>query len=165
MHRLERDRPSLTPHDHLTPKEILRSLTSPHVLLLFIVFFMLGTTLYGLALFLPSIVNQLGFSPTRTQLMSVGPFAASFFRGCPVIILRFINLTCLFILEYWTVTLVSAYLSDRYNSRAIPTAIIATIAVIGYALYLSSSLNTLFTPPLPFPPPSTPFPPPNLPTR
>lgn len=36
-----------------------------------------------------------------------------------------------------SVTLISAYLSDRYKTRAIPTAIIATIAVIGYAIYLS----------------------------
>jgi hypothetical protein len=60
-------------------KETLESLTSPHVILLVIVFFMIGTTLYGLALFLPSIVNQLGFSDTRTQLLSVGPFAVGFF--------------------------------------------------------------------------------------
>ena len=52
--------------------------------MVFVIFFMLGTTLYGLALFLPSIVNQLGFSPTRTQLLGVGPFAASFFGRCSV---------------------------------------------------------------------------------
>ena len=34
--------------------------------------------LTGLALFLPSIVMQLGFSPNKTQLLSVGPFAAGF---------------------------------------------------------------------------------------
>ena len=47
--------------------------------MVFIMFFMVGTMLYGLALFLPSIVSQLGFSPTKTQLLSVGPFAAGFF--------------------------------------------------------------------------------------
>lgn len=46
-------------------------------------FLALGNTcsrdgLVGLAFFLPTIVNQLGFSPTRTQLVSVGPFAAGF---------------------------------------------------------------------------------------
>ena len=44
-----------------------------------IMFFMAGTLHYGLALFLPSIVNQLGFSPNKTQLLSVGPFVAGFF--------------------------------------------------------------------------------------
>lgn len=37
-----------------------------------------GTMLYGLALFLPTIVNELGFSATHTQLVSVGPYAAGF---------------------------------------------------------------------------------------
>ena len=47
--------------------------------MVFIMFFMDGAMLYGLALFLPSIVNQLGFSPAKTQLLSVGPFGAGFF--------------------------------------------------------------------------------------
>ena len=40
--------------------------------------FMTGMMGYGLAIFLPSIVNQLGFSPNATQLLSVGPFTAGF---------------------------------------------------------------------------------------
>ena len=47
--------------------------------MVFIIFFMDGAMLYGLALFLPSIVSELGFSPNKTQLLSVGPFAAGFF--------------------------------------------------------------------------------------
>ena len=46
--------------------------------MVFIIFFCLGTTLYGLANFLPSIVNQLGYSPNHSQLLSVGPYAGSF---------------------------------------------------------------------------------------
>jgi sugar phosphate permease len=113
--RLEKDRPSINTADKFTPQEIFRSLKSPHVVLLFFIFFVKGTTLSGLALFLPSIVNQLGFSAAKTQLLSVGPFATTFFF-----------------------TLISAYLSDRYKTRAIPTAIISTIAVVGYAVYLSA---------------------------
>jgi hypothetical protein len=44
--------------------------------------FMIGTMGYGLAVFLPSIVSQLGFSPNATQLLSVGPFTAGFFGEC-----------------------------------------------------------------------------------
>ena len=79
MSRLERDRPSIEPVDKFTFKEVIRSASSPHVIMVFIMFFMSGTMLYGLALFLPSIVSQLGFSPNKTQLLSVGPFAAGFF--------------------------------------------------------------------------------------
>ena len=79
MSRLEKDRPSIKPVDKFTFKEVIRSASSPHVIMVFIMFFMVGTMLYGLALFLPSIVSQLGFSSTKTQLLSVGPFAAGFF--------------------------------------------------------------------------------------
>ncbi|KAF8159942.1 MFS general substrate transporter [Crassisporium funariophilum] len=115
MRRLERDRPSINPSDKFTFKEILLSLCSPQVIMVFIMFFMIGTTLYGLALFLPSIVSQLGFSRDKTQLLSVGPFAAGFF-----------------------VTLFSAFWSDRHESRGITTAIISTMAVAGFALYLGA---------------------------
>jgi len=70
---------------------------------------------YGLAYFLPSIVKQLGFSSNKTQLLSVGPFAAGFL-----------------------VTLLSAYLSDRYESRGKTIALVSVLAVVGYALYLGA---------------------------
>jgi len=79
MERLERDRPFVNPVDRFTLKQVFAAMTSPHLILLFLVYFMGGTNLYGLALFLPSIVNSLGFSPNKSQLLSVGPFAAGFF--------------------------------------------------------------------------------------
>ncbi|KAF9480332.1 MFS general substrate transporter [Pholiota conissans] len=115
MARLERDRPSIQPSDKFSFYEVFQSLRSPHVIAVFVMFFMVGTNLYGLALFLPSIVNQLGFPAGKSQLLSVGPFGAGFF-----------------------VTLFSAYWSDRYQSRGIATAMIAVLAVAGYALYLGA---------------------------
>ena len=78
MSRLERDKQSIKTDDKFTFKEIMRSASSPHVIMVFIMFFMVGTTLYGLAFFLPSIVDQLGFSANKTQLLSVGPFVVGF---------------------------------------------------------------------------------------
>ena len=37
-----------------------------------------GTAFYGIALFLPPIVTQLGFSPNKIQLPSAGPSLAGF---------------------------------------------------------------------------------------
>ncbi|KAF8817611.1 MFS general substrate transporter [Phlegmacium glaucopus] len=111
--RLERDRPSMKPVHTFSLKEVFRSLTSPHVILLLIMFFLGGTLLYGLAFFLPSIVSQLGFSPNKTQLLTVGPFATGAL-----------------------VTLISAFWSDRYKTRGIPAVLITILAVAGYALYL-----------------------------
>ncbi|PFH53311.1 hypothetical protein AMATHDRAFT_137753 [Amanita thiersii Skay4041] len=115
MRRLERDRPSIVPQDSFSLEEIYKSLSSIHVILVFIIFFMLGTTLYGLALFLPSIVKQLGFSSTKSQLLSVGPFAAGFF-----------------------LTLLFAYVSDKYRVRAIPTILITILSVAGWSMYLAT---------------------------
>jgi MFS family permease len=115
MSRLERDRPSIKQVDKFTFKEVMRSACSPHVIMVFIMFFMVGTMLYGLALFLPSIVSQLGFSPNKTQLLSVGPFAAGFF-----------------------VTIISAFWSDRYESRGVTTALVSLLAVVGFALFLGA---------------------------
>ncbi|KIM38324.1 hypothetical protein M413DRAFT_30170 [Hebeloma cylindrosporum] len=115
MARLERDRPSIKPSDKFSGGEILRSVRSPHVVIVFILFFLAGTGTFGLALFLPSIVSELGFSRTKTQLLSVGPFAAGFL-----------------------VMVISAYLSDRYQSRGVATALVATLAVAGYSIYLGA---------------------------
>ena len=79
MRRLERDRPAIISVDTFRFKELMRSAGSPHVIMVAILTFMNGMMTYGLTLFLPSIVHQLGFSPNNTQLMSVGPFAAAFF--------------------------------------------------------------------------------------
>ena len=65
--------------EKFTFKEIIRSASSPHVIMVFIMFFMVGTVLYGLAFFLPTIVGHLGFNANKTQLLSVGPFVVGFF--------------------------------------------------------------------------------------
>jgi hypothetical protein len=79
MARLERDRPSIKPSDKFSGSEVLRAICSLHVIILSVIFFMKGTALFGLALFLPSIVSELDFSRNKTQLLSVGPFALGFF--------------------------------------------------------------------------------------
>ncbi|KAF8895879.1 MFS general substrate transporter [Gymnopilus junonius] len=115
IQRLEKDRPFVNPLDTFSFREVFASAASPHVILIFIIYFLGGTNLYGLALFLPSIVSQLGFSTTHTQLLSVGPFAAGF-----------------------AVTILGAYFSDRYKQRTIPLLVCLLIATAGYALYLGS---------------------------
>ena len=75
---LERDRPTIKPVDKFAPKEVLRSVTSPHVIIILIIAFLTGTGFYGVTLFLPSIVRQLGFGPNKTQLLSAGPSLAGF---------------------------------------------------------------------------------------
>jgi len=41
------------------------------------------------------------------------------------------------------VMLISAYLSDRYQSRGIATALVATLAVVGYSIYFGKRHPTV----------------------
>jgi len=116
INRLERDRPTLKLVDRFSFKEIVRSAASPHVIMFFIMHFFHSTMTSGNALFLPSIVNQLGFSRHATQLLSAGPFAAGSL-----------------------VTLFASFLSDRYESRGITAALVSMLAVAGFALYLGAA--------------------------
>lgn len=76
--RLARDRPTTAPLDSFSIHHILHALTSRHVIIMVIMLFMDGTMLFGLALFLPTNVSDLGYSNASAQLVSVGPYAAAF---------------------------------------------------------------------------------------
>ncbi|CCO30344.1 putative transporter C1002,16c [Rhizoctonia solani AG-1 IB] len=95
---------------------VFSAFKAPQVLLLCIPLFFSGVTLFGLAFFAPSIVNSLGYSPVRTQLMTVPPYAVSF-----------------------VVSLVLAYISDRYKLRGPVLFVTGIIATAGYALYLTQT--------------------------
>ena len=45
------------------------------------------------------------------------------------------------LLEWFLVMLISSYLSDRYQSRGIAVALIATLAVAGYSIYLGNEIQ------------------------
>jgi hypothetical protein len=140
MSRLESDRPSIKLVDKFTFKEIMCSASSPQVIMVLIMFFMAGTLHFGLALFLPSIVSQLGFSPNKTQLLSVGPFVPGFFGERFKFVSKCdISLKAYFLLPLVAlVTLIPAFWSDHYESRGITTALISLLAVVGFALYLGN---------------------------
>ncbi|THU80545.1 MFS general substrate transporter [Dendrothele bispora CBS 962.96] len=116
LYRLNKDRPATSPiYSRFSIREVVRSITSPHVLLVATIFYLQGTNASGIALFMPSIINQLGFGANESQLLSVGPYAGGII-----------------------VTLLSAFFSDRFNTRAIPIAMIYSLAVAGFAMYLGA---------------------------
>ncbi|KAG8707632.1 hypothetical protein FRC09_001724 [Ceratobasidium sp. 395] len=102
-----------TNHEPFSWSSVLSAFKAPHVLLLCVPLFFSGVTLFGLAFFAPSIVNTLGYSPVRTQLMTVPPYAVSF-----------------------VVSLCLAYVSDRYRIRGPILFVTGVIATAGYAIYL-----------------------------
>lgn len=71
---------------------------------------------YAFALFLPTIINGLGFSASNAQLLSVPPNAAG----------------CIF-------TIAFGVLSDRFRARGPFIFAGATIALIGYSILFATS--------------------------
>ncbi|KAI0272078.1 MFS general substrate transporter [Russula aff. rugulosa BPL654] len=86
---------------------------APHVLLMAFPFFFVG--LYGLAFFTPTVVSALGYSPQRTQLLTVPPYACSFIFS-----------------------IISSYFSDKYKRRGLMAVFGALLAAAGYAIFLAS---------------------------
>ncbi|KAK0638538.1 major facilitator superfamily domain-containing protein [Cercophora newfieldiana] len=72
--------------------------------------------LYTFSLFLPTIINALGYSPAISQLLTIPPYAFAF-----------------------CTTLTVATVSERLNQRALFIVGSALFAVIGYAILLSNT--------------------------
>jgi len=102
--------------DSFSWREVGMAFKLPQVWLLAVVFFFDGTVLYGLAYFTPSIVQGLGYTSTRAQLMSVPPFAVAF-----------------------VLSMIGAFVSDRYRCRGYTSMFASLLCVIGFAMFLAST--------------------------
>ncbi|KZT40141.1 MFS general substrate transporter [Sistotremastrum suecicum HHB10207 ss-3] len=103
-------------HHQFTWAEVFSTFKEPHLWIMSIGLFFGGTCLYGLIYFTPSIVQSLGHSPNRSQLLSVPPYAAAF-----------------------VVSLIAAYFSDRYRARGVVLIIFSCFMIIGYGMFLGSA--------------------------
>ncbi|KAI0319666.1 MFS general substrate transporter [Amylostereum chailletii] len=89
---------------------------APHVLIMCLPLFLGGVTLFGLANFTPTIVNALGFSPTRSQLLTVPPYACSFV----------ISIAC-------------SYFCDKYKQRSVMAIASSLVASAGFAIFIGTA--------------------------
>ncbi|KAJ3910154.1 major facilitator superfamily domain-containing protein [Lentinula edodes] len=96
-------------------KEVLEATKLPQVWFLAIAFFLDGVVLYSLAYFAPSIIQGLGYTAAKAQLMTVPPFAVGF-----------------------VVAMISAFISDRYQCRGLIVIVSSLFCVIGFAMFLGS---------------------------
>ncbi|KAF8519874.1 major facilitator superfamily domain-containing protein [Hysterangium stoloniferum] len=101
--------------DRFSWKEVREAFKLPQVWMLAVIFFFDGCVLYGLAYFTPSIVQGLGFTASRAQLMSVPPFAVAFFLA-----------------------MIGAYVADRYHCRGFISIFSFILCVIGFSMFLGS---------------------------
>lgn len=99
--------------EKVTVKKVVSVLLDLHVWILCAILFTNGVCLFGLAYFSPSIVEALGYSSTTTQLMTVPPYA------CGLV-----------------VTMIVAFIADRYQQRGLCALATSVIALIGAALLL-----------------------------
>ncbi|KAG1735936.1 major facilitator superfamily domain-containing protein [Suillus paluster] len=105
-------------NDRFSWTEVIRCCQSVHVWMLAPVLFFLGTTLYGLAYFEPSIVAGLGYTGNKAQLMSAPPFAVAF-----------------------VVSMISAAISDRYGCRGFMLIFFSLCNLIGFVIFHASKSN------------------------
>ncbi|TFK44565.1 major facilitator superfamily domain-containing protein [Crucibulum laeve] len=101
--------------DSFSWAEVRQTFRLPQVWLLGFVYFFNGTIVYSLGYFTPSIVQGLGYTPIRTQLMTVGPYAAAFF-----------------------LTNVTSYIGDKYRCRGVIIVFCSICCITGFAMFLGS---------------------------
>ncbi|KAG6915780.1 hypothetical protein DXG01_009862 [Tephrocybe rancida] len=101
--------------DAFSWREVKQAFLLPQVWMLAVIFFLDGVLVYGLAYFTPSIVAGLGYTNAHAQLFSVPPFAVAF-----------------------VVTMIGAYISDRFSARGYVSMFAGVLATIGFAMYLGS---------------------------
>jgi cyanate permease len=98
--------------EKVTMRAVLSVYTSLHTWPVFVIMFCSGCAVFGLAFFAPSIVLGMGFSPIRTQLMTVPPFAIAF-----------------------VVCILTAYVADRYRKRGAMALATISLALIGVIMF------------------------------
>ncbi|KAJ7611771.1 major facilitator superfamily domain-containing protein [Roridomyces roridus] len=88
--------------------DVVKGFFSIHIMLVGVIFFFSGT-------FTPSIVQSLGYTASRAQLMSVPPFSVAF-----------------------VLTMITSWVSDRYRCRGLVTIFASVLCVVGFAMFLGS---------------------------
>ncbi|OJD24545.1 hypothetical protein ACJ73_04096 [Blastomyces percursus] len=104
---------NLPDNETVTLNRVLSAFKDPHILNMCAILFCSGANLFGLSYFTPSIVQALGYSPTRTQLLTVPPFACAF-----------------------VATMIAAYFADRYKQRGAAAVSTSIIALVGAGMAL-----------------------------
>ncbi|KAJ8090727.1 hypothetical protein PM082_018293 [Marasmius tenuissimus] len=96
-------------------QEVIEAFKLPQLWIAGFVLFLSGVTLYSLAYFSPSIIQGLGYTAARAQLMSVPPFAVAF-----------------------VISMICAFVSDKYRCRGYIVMFSGLLATIGFAMFLGS---------------------------
>lgn len=97
--------------EKVSARAVFSVLKDLHVWTLCVILFCNGVCLFGLAYFSPSIVESMGYDNTTTQLLTVPPYACGF-----------------------VVTMVVAYVADRFQQRGLSALGSSCVALVGAVL-------------------------------
>ncbi|KAL0934876.1 major facilitator superfamily protein [Colletotrichum truncatum] len=110
VERLQREHKS-EPEEPVSLDHVKRAVKCIHNYICALGFFLINITVQGISVFMPTILNDLGWTSTKAQLMSVPPYIVACASAITI-----------------------AYISDKTHQRGIYLAISSLVAVIGFAI-------------------------------
>jgi MFS family permease len=99
------------PNEHVTKEHVKKAVFCIHNYTCALGFFLINITVQGLSVFMPTILNDLNWTATKAQLLTVPPYVAA----------------CL-------VAIGIAYVSDKTKRRGIYLSVFSVFAAIGFAI-------------------------------
>ena len=115
VRRLKEDKQSSAEHEEFKMQYFWASVKDWKTYGGMIVYMGADCALYAFSLFLPSIVEEMGYSSTKAQLLSVPPYAAAAI-----------------------VTIMIGWIADRTRQRGLCNICVAILGIVGYAMLLGS---------------------------
>ncbi|TVY84267.1 putative transporter, partial [Lachnellula suecica] len=116
--RLKLDQQSSAEHEEFKMSYLWTAIKDWKMYMGMVIYMGADMPLYGISLFLPSIVAGLGYKTTKAQLMTVPPYA------CAAVL-----------------TVAVGYYADRTRRRGLCNIVVSLIGVIGFAMLLGSHSN------------------------
>jgi MFS family permease len=116
LRRLRADKQASADHESFQMKYFWQSVKDWKTLMFAIIYMGADGALYAFSLFLPTIIQQLGYTSTTANLLSVPPYAAAA-----------------------VVTVLIGYIADRTHQRGLCNIFISLFGIVGFSLLLGSS--------------------------
>lgn len=120
LRRLKADKQSSAEHEEFKMIYFWASVKDWKTWLSAVIYMGCVSPLYAFSLFLPSIINELGYSSIQAQLLSVPPYAVA----------------CIF-------TIFIGWLADRTGQRGLCNIVVSLFGVLGFAMLLGSTSGAL----------------------
>lgn len=117
LRRLRADKQASASHESFQTKYFWQSVKDWKTLMFAIIYMGADGSLYAFSLFLPTILQNLGYTSTTANLLSVPPYAAAAI-----------------------VTVFIGWLADRTQQRGLCNIFISLFGIVGFAMLLGSSL-------------------------